>query len=146
MAIRLIRKTWSCGSTLAHTTWSELKILVRLFFFEVFESHLLTVFFIANTLTNLATSSILFSPWNYFDADVSMESRQSLQLNPPEPGQLWEPTGHISPSFCMPAKPKPVHYQGMISWEEDGKLSPPGSVVCFVKLLTIYWIYILIFV
>lgn len=84
----------------------------------------------AHTLTNLATSSVLFSPWNYFDADVSMESRNSIVLNAAEPGQPWEVKGHKEPAYCLPQKQKPFEYHGLKQWEEDGREAKPSSVVC----------------
>jgi primary-amine oxidase len=49
-----------------------------------------------HTLTNLATSSFLLSPFNYWDWDVSMESLNSIILNAPEPGQPWDVSTAVS--------------------------------------------------
>jgi primary-amine oxidase len=52
-----------------------------------------------HTLTNLATSSVLLSPFNYHDWDVSMEVGNSVILNAPEPGHPWEISGIVRRAF-----------------------------------------------
>ncbi|KAH9482139.1 Amiloride-sensitive amine oxidase [copper-containing] [Psilocybe cubensis] len=66
-----------------------------------------------NTKTNLATSSFLLTPLNYFDADVSMEMKNAILLHPPKaPGgsYTFDDYGVKQDVTCLPDAPAPFEY------------------------------------
>ncbi|KAF9035083.1 amine oxidase catalytic domain-containing protein [Hymenopellis radicata] len=66
-----------------------------------------------NTKTNLATSSFILTPLNYFDYDVSMESSNAIVLNiPKDPSQpfTYDDYGVKQDFTCIPAPPLPFDY------------------------------------
>ncbi|KAF7325587.1 Amine oxidase catalytic domain-containing protein [Mycena kentingensis (nom. inval.)] len=55
------------------------------------------------TLTNIATSSVLLTPFNYNDWDPAMESMNAIILNVPEPGELWSADENgVESAYCVP--------------------------------------------
>ncbi|KAK8847701.1 hypothetical protein IAR55_005560 [Kwoniella newhampshirensis] len=82
------------------------------------------------TLTNVATSSVLLVPFNYHDYDVSMESMNSIILNAAEPNQPWliDENG-VKPSYCLPKKVPDFTYTGLKSWDEDGNPATSSSIL-----------------
>ncbi|RXK35243.1 hypothetical protein M231_07497 [Tremella mesenterica] len=74
-----------------------------------------------NTLTNLATSYVLLSPWNYHDYDPSIDSRNSVILK--NDGH-WHVDEATKPGHCIPSAPEPLVYSGLESYREDGS---PGQ-------------------
>ncbi|WWD21794.1 hypothetical protein CI109_106282 [Kwoniella shandongensis] len=87
------------------------------------------------TLTNVATSYVLLTPFNYNDYDVSMESLNSVLLNAPEPDAEWEiDENGIKPSFCLPKKVPQFTYTGLKSWDEEGNPFNDESVLMQRKM------------
>ncbi|KZS99972.1 amine oxidase catalytic domain-containing protein [Laetiporus sulphureus 93-53] len=83
-----------------------------------------------NTRTNLAASSFFLTPLNYFDADVSMESKNAIVLSPPATlGDPWafEDYG-VEPVNCVPGEVPPFVYRGVRAFGLDGGVARPGSV------------------
>ncbi|ORX38990.1 copper amine oxidase [Kockovaella imperatae] len=72
-----------------------------------------------NTLTNVATSYVLLTPWNYNDHDVSIESRNSVLLNKKGGWVIEEQS--ISSATCSPPRPPKLAYRDGEAWNEDGK-------------------------
>lgn len=62
-----------------------------------------------HTLTNIATSSVLLTPFNFNDYDVGMEAMNAIVLQPPDaPDGLWTADENsVQPDYCLPAKPSP---------------------------------------
>lgn len=62
-----------------------------------------------HTLTNIATSSVLLTPFNFNDYDVGMEAQNAVLVQPAAaPGDLWlADENSVSQKFCLPAKPSP---------------------------------------
>lgn len=75
----------------------------------------------AHTLTNMATSYVLLTPYNYNDYDVSMESQNSVVLNPSLPGQPWIATGHIEEKQCRPPPAEAFRYDGLMELHLEGE-------------------------
>ncbi|KAJ7157647.1 amine oxidase catalytic domain-containing protein [Mycena crocata] len=79
------------------------------------------------TLTNIATSSVLLTPFNFNDWDPAMDSMNAILLNVPEPGETW--TGDengVEVEYCLPPRLRKFNYPGLATFEEDGT---PGSPV-----------------
>ncbi|ORY26996.1 amine oxidase catalytic domain-containing protein [Naematelia encephala] len=82
------------------------------------------------TLTNVATSSVLLTPFNFNDYDVSMESMNAILLNAPKPGQVWDVDENgVKVPFCVPKKLKEFTYTGLLSFDEDGSPASPADVL-----------------
>ncbi|KAJ7759342.1 amine oxidase catalytic domain-containing protein [Mycena maculata] len=78
------------------------------------------------TLTNIATSSVLLTPFNFNDWDPAMDSMNAILLNVPEPGESW--TGDengVEIEYCLPPRLRKFNYPGLTTFEEDGA---PGKV------------------
>ncbi|EIW55896.1 amine oxidase catalytic domain-containing protein [Trametes versicolor FP-101664 SS1] len=82
-----------------------------------------------NTRTNLAASSFFLTPLNYFDADVSMESTNSILLTAPkEPGEPWTYDDYgVGVAHCVPAVVPPFEYRGVQTYGLDGKAAAPST-------------------
>jgi len=81
------------------------------------------------TLTNIATSSVLLTPFNFNDWDPAMESMNAILLKVPEPGEVW--TGDengVEIAYCLPPHPKKLDYPGLFTFEEDGTPGKPARV------------------
>ncbi|KAJ7081806.1 amine oxidase catalytic domain-containing protein [Mycena belliarum] len=81
------------------------------------------------TLTNLATSSILLTPFNYNDRDPAMDSMNAIVLDVPEPGDPW--TGNengVEIAYCLPPPLPKFNYPGVNIFEEDGSPGKPARV------------------
>ncbi len=104
----------------------------------------------AHTLTNVATSYLLLTPYNYNDYDVSMECVQNgemsvsvltvspcpyrmqnaVLINMAEPGQSWRASGDIPASTCIPRAPGPFTYSGAVDiYGEEGFQAMDTEVV-----------------
>ncbi|KAL1411966.1 hypothetical protein Q8F55_002959 [Vanrija albida] len=79
-----------------------------------------------NTLTNVATSYLLLSPWNFHDHDVAMESRNSVLLA--NEGGTWRAHEAVAQPRCAAPPPPPLRYEGLAGWREDGSRRPPGEM------------------
>ncbi|KAJ9102657.1 hypothetical protein QFC19_004766 [Naganishia cerealis] len=78
-----------------------------------------------HTLTNMATSYLLLTPYNYNDYDVSMESQNSVVLNPSLlPGEPWVVTGHVEEKKCRAPPAKPFRYDGLMELHLEGEEGP----------------------
>ncbi|KZV64877.1 amine oxidase catalytic domain-containing protein [Peniophora sp. CONT] len=82
-----------------------------------------------NTRTNVATSSFMLTPLNYFDADVSMESRNAIVLNGPlTPGSPYTFDDYgVKPAHCLPQPVPAFEYSGLTAFGLDGKKAPPAE-------------------
>ncbi|KAI0916381.1 hypothetical protein AcV5_003338 [Taiwanofungus camphoratus] len=82
-----------------------------------------------NTRTNVATSSFLLTPLNYFDEDISMDSMNAILLSPPEkPGDAWSYNDYgVKAANCVPSSVPPFEYSGVQAFGPDGKMAPPES-------------------
>ncbi|KAJ7846914.1 amine oxidase catalytic domain-containing protein [Mycena leptocephala] len=73
------------------------------------------------TLTNIATSSVLLTPFNFNDWDPSMESMNAIILNVPEPGEEWSADENgVEIAYCLPPPVSKFDYPGSTIFEEDG--------------------------
>ncbi|PPR06108.1 hypothetical protein CVT26_005335 [Gymnopilus dilepis] len=83
-----------------------------------------------NTKTNIATSSFILTPLNYFDYDVSMELKNAILLHEPaNPGELYSYDDYgVKQDFtCLPESPAPLEY-GATQWlEGEGGSHAMGS-------------------
>jgi primary-amine oxidase len=70
-----------------------------------------------HTLTNIATSSVLLTPFNFNDYDVGMEAQNAVLVHPAAaPGDLWlADENSVSQKFCLPAKPSPFKVRSLSS-------------------------------
>ncbi|KAJ7763953.1 amine oxidase catalytic domain-containing protein [Mycena maculata] len=81
------------------------------------------------TLTNIATSSVLLTPFNFNDWDPSMESMNAIILNVPEPGEEWSADENgVEIAYCLPPPVSKFDYPGLITFEEDGTPGKPRRV------------------
>ncbi|KAK0207087.1 copper amine oxidase [Desarmillaria ectypa] len=82
-----------------------------------------------NTKTNVAASSFMLTPWNYFDSDPSMESSNAILLKIPEkPGESfgYDDYGVKQEYTCVPQTPSPFEYSFVDVFDADGQLQVPG--------------------
>lgn len=82
-----------------------------------------------NTKTNVAASSFLLSPWNYFDSDPSMELSNAILLKIPEkPGEPfgYDDYGVKQEYTCVPEVPSPFEYSFVDVFDADGQLQAPS--------------------
>lgn len=57
------------------------------------------------TLTNIATSSVLLTPFNFNDWDPAMDSMNAILLNVPEPGESWTADENdVEIEYCLPPR------------------------------------------
>ncbi|KIJ20486.1 hypothetical protein PAXINDRAFT_7722 [Paxillus involutus ATCC 200175] len=83
-----------------------------------------------NTRTNIAVSSFLLTPLNYFDHDVSIESTNAILLHTPEkPGDpfTFEDYG-VQPAHCIPQPPSPFEYAPVQIFDHGGNVVEFTSV------------------
>ncbi|KAJ7741169.1 amine oxidase catalytic domain-containing protein [Mycena maculata] len=81
------------------------------------------------TLTNIATSSVLLTPFNFNDWSPAMDSMNAILLNVPEPGESW--TGDengVEIEYCLPPRLRKFNYPGLTTFEEDGAPGKPERV------------------
>jgi len=81
------------------------------------------------TLTNIATSSVLLTPFNFNDWDPAMECMNAVLMNVPEPGETW--TGDengVQAEYCLPPKLRGFSYPGLSTFEEDGTPGRPERI------------------
>ncbi|KAL8292625.1 hypothetical protein RQP46_001237 [Phenoliferia psychrophenolica] len=64
-----------------------------------------------------------------------MESRNSVVLNPvlnpTDKEGLWESQGHIESSYCLPKRPEPFKYHGLVAFRPDGTPAETGELSDF---------------
>lgn len=84
--------------------------------------------------------SFFLTPLNYFDADVSMESTNSILLTAPkEPGKPWAFDDYGVPNtHCIPAAVPPFEYVGVQTYGLDGKPAPPATAEEMRKSAELY--------
>ncbi|KAJ7600601.1 copper amine oxidase [Mycena floridula] len=77
-----------------------------------------------NTKTNVATSSFMLTPLNYFDSDIAMESSNAILLNIPEvPGPFtFDDYGVQQDYTCIPEAPAPFEYIPAKTYDAEGQL------------------------
>ncbi|KAI0659027.1 amine oxidase catalytic domain-containing protein [Cubamyces menziesii] len=82
-----------------------------------------------NTRTNLAASSFFLTPLNYFDADISMDSKNSILLSAPKKaGDPWSFDDYgVAPVNCIPDSIPPFKYVGVQTYGLDGKPAAPAT-------------------
>ncbi|KAJ7644759.1 amine oxidase catalytic domain-containing protein [Roridomyces roridus] len=77
------------------------------------------------TLTNIATSSVFLTPFNFNDWDPAMESMNAVLVNVPEPGEEWSADENgVESEYCLPPRVGRFDYRPPTTFEEDGT---PGS-------------------
>ncbi|KAK7006189.1 amine oxidase catalytic domain-containing protein [Favolaschia claudopus] len=81
------------------------------------------------TLTNIATSSVLLTPFNFNDWDPAMESMNAIIIDIPEPGETWSGNENdVEIAFCVPPRVDRWNYPGISVFEEDGTPGRPLRV------------------
>ncbi|KAJ7168667.1 amine oxidase catalytic domain-containing protein [Mycena filopes] len=81
------------------------------------------------TLTNIATSSVLLTPFNFNDWDPAMESMNAVVINVPEPGEAWTVDDNgVEIEYCVPPRVPEFTYPGMSTFEDDGTPGKPLRV------------------
>ncbi|KAI3611759.1 copper amine oxidase [Moniliophthora roreri] len=94
-----------------------------------------------NTKTNVATSSFVLTPLNYFDYDVSMESSNAILLSmPEEPGDAYpyDDYGVKQDFTCVPEPPKPFEYRPLQTFDVEGKKQKPKGIEELRKMAEMY--------
>ncbi|KAI0325802.1 amine oxidase catalytic domain-containing protein [Cubamyces sp. BRFM 1775] len=93
-----------------------------------------------NTRTNLAASSFFLTPLNYFDADVSMDSKNSILLSAPQKaGDPWSFDDYgVAPVNCIPDSVPPFEYVGVQTYGLDGKPAAPTTAEEMRKSAELY--------
>ncbi|KAH8919795.1 amine oxidase catalytic domain-containing protein [Atractiella rhizophila] len=74
------------------------------------------------TLTNLAHSSLLLTPFNYFDYDISMDLQNSVILNLDEKGEWQIDQNGVLEGYCTPFKVEGMKYTGIKLYDASGNL------------------------
>ncbi|ESK96748.1 copper amine oxidase [Moniliophthora roreri MCA 2997] len=85
-----------------------------------------------NTKTNVATSSFVLTPLNYFDYDVSMDSVNAIVLSSPtQPGDPYgfDDYGVKQDFTCIPESPAPFQYLPLKTFDLDGNSVDPGTIL-----------------
>ncbi|KAJ7067387.1 amine oxidase catalytic domain-containing protein [Mycena amicta] len=73
------------------------------------------------TLTNIATSSVLLTPFNFNDWDPALESMNAIIIDIPEPGAPWTADENgVESAYCVPPPVKRFEYPGLFTFEDDG--------------------------
>ncbi|KAJ7025764.1 amine oxidase catalytic domain-containing protein [Mycena alexandri] len=81
------------------------------------------------TLTNLATSSVLLTPFNFNDWDPAMESMNAIVISVPEPGDSWTADENgVEIEYCLPPRVAKFNYPGTSTFEKDGTPGKPLRV------------------
>ncbi|KAF9477828.1 amine oxidase catalytic domain-containing protein [Pholiota conissans] len=83
-----------------------------------------------HTKTNIATSSFVLTPLNYFDYDISMELKNAILLHTPQtPGDpyTFDDYGVKQDFTCVPERPSPFEYPQTQVFSPDGTLSFANS-------------------
>lgn len=75
-------------------------------------------------------NSFFLTPLNYFDSDISIDSKNAILLSAPElPGNVFTHDDYgVQPMTCIPDAPEPFTYVGVEMHDPDGDLSPPKSL------------------
>ncbi|WRT68805.1 uncharacterized protein IL334_005785 [Kwoniella shivajii] len=82
------------------------------------------------TLTNVATSSVLLTPYNFHDYDVAMDVMNAVLLNAPRPGEKWQvDENNVKQTYCAPRKLPDFTYTGLLSFQEDGSPASATDIV-----------------
>ncbi|KAF7374329.1 Amine oxidase [Mycena sanguinolenta] len=73
------------------------------------------------TLTNIATSSVLLTLFNFNDWDPAMESMNAIVIDVPEPGEAWSGDENgVEIEYCLPPRVGKFNYNGLSTFKEDG--------------------------
>ncbi|KAJ6561792.1 amine oxidase catalytic domain-containing protein [Mycena capillaripes] len=81
------------------------------------------------TLTNIATSSVLLTPFNFNDWDPAMESMNAILVNVPDVGEGWSGDENgVEIEYCLPPRVGKFNYPGVTTFEEDGTPGKPLRV------------------
>ncbi|KAJ6512644.1 amine oxidase catalytic domain-containing protein [Mycena sanguinolenta] len=81
------------------------------------------------TLTNIATSSVLLTPFNFNDWDPAMESMNAIVIDVPQPGEAWSGNENgVEIEYCVPPRVGKFNYNGLSTFEEDGTPGRPQRV------------------
>ncbi|KAJ7472719.1 amine oxidase catalytic domain-containing protein [Mycena latifolia] len=81
------------------------------------------------TLTNIATSSVLLTPFNFNDWDPSIDSLNAILMDVPEPGEAWKGDENgVESNYCLPPPLRKFDYPGINTFEEDGTPGKPARV------------------
>jgi len=94
-----------------------------------------------NTKTTIAMSSFLLTPLNYFDSDISLDSRNAILLTAPKtPGNNWayDDNGVKQDFTCIPQQPKPFEYSAFRTYDAEGNLAKPETVEEMRKVAELY--------
>lgn len=68
-----------------------------------------------HTSTNIATSYLTLTPFNWGDSDAGMASRNAVRVNPRQQQARvggWSSQGHIARGHCVPRQEKAFQYDG----------------------------------
>ncbi|KAL0953888.1 hypothetical protein HGRIS_005060 [Hohenbuehelia grisea] len=79
---------------------------------------------VPNTRTSLATSSFFITPLNYFDSDISMDSRNAIMISYPDSSDgkyTFDNYGVDQSLSCMPHAPAPFEYSDISAIGMDGE-------------------------
>ncbi|KAF5367943.1 hypothetical protein D9758_004498 [Tetrapyrgos nigripes] len=77
-----------------------------------------------NTKTNIAMSSFILTPLNYFDSDISMQSSNAILLSVPQNPEdpfTFDDYGVQQDFSCIPEPLKPFEYSTVQLFDLDGK-------------------------
>ncbi|KAJ7679225.1 amine oxidase catalytic domain-containing protein [Mycena polygramma] len=83
------------------------------------------------TLTNIATSSVMLTPFNFNDWDPAMESMNAIVVNVSDvdTAQGWSGDENgVEIEYCLPPRVGKFNYPGMTTFEEDGSPGKPRRV------------------
>ncbi|KAJ6512637.1 amine oxidase catalytic domain-containing protein [Mycena sanguinolenta] len=81
------------------------------------------------TLTNVATSSVLLTPFNFNDWDPAMESMNAIVIDVPEPGETWSGNENgVEIEYCLPPRVEKFRYSDLSTFEEDGTPGKPQKM------------------
>ncbi|KAF8324260.1 copper amine oxidase [Cantharellus anzutake] len=88
-----------------------------------------------NTRMNTATSSFIFSPLNFHDYDVSIESSNAVLISlPKRDDDVWPADENgVRTSYCTPPRPTPLTYRGEVYYDLDGStITYPPALALFL--------------
>ncbi|KAJ6507694.1 amine oxidase catalytic domain-containing protein [Mycena vitilis] len=83
------------------------------------------------TLTNIATSSVMLTPFNFNDWDPATESMNAIVVNVSDvdTAQGWSGDENgVEIEYCLPPRVGKFNYPGMTTFEEDGSPGKPRRV------------------
>ncbi|KAI0696783.1 amine oxidase catalytic domain-containing protein [Cytidiella melzeri] len=82
-----------------------------------------------NTRTNVAASSFMLTPLNYFDSDISIDSLNAILLSSPtKPGDPYAYNDYgVRPAQCFPHEIPSFEYRGLKTYGLDGHAMSAAS-------------------